>query len=211
MTKHYSKIIAAFRDKPPSLMRWGRATTPHGPMLVGMMEDGTVCRLTFAKGEGAGQVLKAWRRKWPQTVLVEDAHGAEQMARRIFSGKKSGAARTIRVRLDGTPFQRQVWKALLGIPAGRVASYGEIARRIKRPKAARAVGRALSANPVLVLVPCHRVIAANGSLGGYLCGQSIKKRLLKAENVSLFGYLRPARKPRFSASSAAKKRLALSL
>ena len=83
--------------------------------------------------------------------------------------------------LRGTPFQRAVWDALLEIPYGESRSYADVARAVGRPKAQRAVGSANSANPVSLIVPCHRVIAADGSLGGYGGGQELKARLLAME------------------------------
>ncbi|MCH8890354.1 MAG: methylated-DNA--[protein]-cysteine S-methyltransferase [Myxococcales bacterium] len=83
--------------------------------------------------------------------------------------------------LRGTPFQRAVWDALLEIPYGESCSYAEVARAVGRPKAQRAVGSANNANPVSLIVPCHRVIAADGSLGGYGGGQKLKARLLAME------------------------------
>jgi methylated-DNA-[protein]-cysteine S-methyltransferase len=85
----------------------------------------------------------------------------------------------------GTPFQRRVWQALTEIPYGQVVSYGEIARRIGMPKAARAVGQANGANPIPVVIPCHRVIAADGTIGGYSGGLDIKRQLLGIERVRL--------------------------
>ncbi len=81
----------------------------------------------------------------------------------------------------GTAFQRQVWQALREIPRGQTRSYGQIARQIGRPDASRAVGAACGANPVPLLVPCHRVVAANGKLGGFSGGAGWKPRLLHAE------------------------------
>jgi epoxyqueuosine reductase len=83
--------------------------------------------------------------------------------------------------LRGTPFQQEVWKALLAIPYGESRSYTDVAQAIGRPKALRAVGSANNANPVSLIVPCHRVIAADGSLGGYGGGQELKARLLAME------------------------------
>ncbi len=83
--------------------------------------------------------------------------------------------------LRGTPFQRAVWDALLEIPYGESRSYADVARAVGRPKAQRAVGSANNANPVSLIVPCHRVIAADGSLGGYGGGQELKARLLAME------------------------------
>ena len=85
----------------------------------------------------------------------------------------------------GTPFQQRVWNALRAIPYGQVISYGELARRIGRPGAARAVGQANGANPIPVVIPCHRVIAADGTIGGFSSGLRIKRRLLAHEHVGL--------------------------
>ena len=85
--------------------------------------------------------------------------------------------------LTGTAFQKQVWKALLKIPVGQTKSYGEIARAIGRPQAIRAVGGACGANPVPLLVPCHRVLAAGKKLGGFSGGLDWKRRLLVREGV----------------------------
>lgn len=84
----------------------------------------------------------------------------------------------------GTEFQRAVWQAMQKIPAGQTRSYGEIARLIGRPKAVRAVGGACGANPIPVLVPCHRVLAANGKIGGFSGGLDWKRLLLEREGVS---------------------------
>lgn len=84
----------------------------------------------------------------------------------------------------GTPFQLKVWKALRTIPYGTTISYAELARRVGNPRAMRAVGRANGANPIAVIVPCHRVIAADGTLGGFGGGLSRKQKLLKLEGSS---------------------------
>ena len=81
----------------------------------------------------------------------------------------------------GTPFQQKVWRALLTIPYGETRPYAWVARRIGKPRATRAVGAACGANPIGVIVPCHRVIASDGSLGGYTGGLTVKKRLLNLE------------------------------
>lgn len=81
----------------------------------------------------------------------------------------------------GTKFQTSVWKALLKIPFGETRSYGELAKMCGRPKAARAVGNALGANPIPIIIPCHRIIAGDGSLGGFSSGPALKRRLLSIE------------------------------
>jgi methylated-DNA-[protein]-cysteine S-methyltransferase len=85
--------------------------------------------------------------------------------------------------LDGTPFQREVWGELTRIPYGQTISYGELARRVGRPKGPRAVGQANGRNPIPIIVPCHRVVAGNG-LGGYGGGRPVKRALLAVEGVS---------------------------
>lgn len=94
---------------------------------------------------------------------------------------KKNAARII-VRPKGTAFQQRVWQALLTIPYGKTVSYGELARMVGC-KSAQAVGQAVGANPIALFIPCHRVIAANGQLGGYEYGIEIKKRLLELEQL----------------------------
>jgi O-6-methylguanine DNA methyltransferase len=86
---------------------------------------------------------------------------------------------------SGTPFQRHVWDELRRIPWGQTRSYGDIASAVGKPGAARAVGSANRANQIPILIPCHRVIKADGSLGGYASGTHIKKRLLELEQVRL--------------------------
>ena len=82
---------------------------------------------------------------------------------------------------QGTPFQQKVWQALQTIPYGQTRSYGEIAEQIGQPGASRAVGMACHANPILILIPCHRVVGKNGSLTGYAAGPDLKQRLLELE------------------------------
>jgi methylated-DNA-[protein]-cysteine S-methyltransferase len=84
---------------------------------------------------------------------------------------------------DGTPFQKSVWDALLKIPYGKTASYGQIAMQVNNPKGARAVGMACNKNPIWIAVPCHRVIGANGALTGYALGMGMKQQLLTLEGA----------------------------
>lgn len=86
---------------------------------------------------------------------------------------------------SATNFQKQVWKTLSKIPYGKVVSYQDIAKSIANPKACRAVGNANGRNPIPILIPCHRVIAADGTLGGYSCGLNRKKKLLALEGITL--------------------------
>jgi AraC family transcriptional regulator of adaptative response/methylated-DNA-[protein]-cysteine methyltransferase len=96
------------------------------------------------------------------------------------TGDRSDLAFDLR---GATPFQQSVWEACLAIPAGETRTYADLARSIRRPNAVRAVGTALGANPIPVLIPCHRVLRSDGSLGGYAFGLPIKERLLDREAV----------------------------
>lgn len=88
------------------------------------------------------------------------------------------------VHTAGTPFQQRVWQALQAVDCGTVVTYGELARRLGAPQGARAVARAVAANPLAVVVPCHRVVLATGGLGGYRWGQALKERLLARERAA---------------------------
>ena len=110
---------------------------------------------------------------------------AEKELREYFSGRRQKF--TVKLDLDGTEFQRTAWEAMRRIPFGSTISYGEQAKAIGKPKAFRAVGSANGRNPVPIIVPCHRVLASDGSLGGYSLGLSMKRRLLALEGVSVAG------------------------
>jgi methylated-DNA-[protein]-cysteine S-methyltransferase len=105
---------------------------------------------------------------------------AERQLGEYFAGDRTEFSVALEFR--GTTFQQEAWRGLLTIPYGQTVSYGEQARRIGRPKAVRAIGAANGANPIPVIVPCHRVIGADGSLTGYGGGMEIKKKLLILEN-----------------------------
>jgi methylated-DNA-[protein]-cysteine S-methyltransferase len=112
-------------------------------------------------------------------ILAQAAHQLEE----YFAGRRQAFDLPLGAR--GTEFQRNVWDQLWRIPYGKTRSYRDIAREIKNEKAVRAVGTANGANPLSIVVPCHRVIAADGTLGGYSGGLSIKTRLLKLEGYSI--------------------------
>jgi methylated-DNA-[protein]-cysteine S-methyltransferase len=93
----------------------------------------------------------------------------------------------VKLDLEGTEFQRKAWQAMRKIPFGETISYGDQARKVGKPTAYRAVGSANGKNPIPIIVPCHRVLASDGSLGGYSLGLSMKRRLLALEGVSVAG------------------------
>lgn len=130
----------------------------------------------------AGQAVKQSGRRRPPA-------GAKALAKQLRR-YAAGRGKKFTVPLDlscGTVFQQRVWRALLKIPYGETRTYAWVARQIGKPRAARAVGAACGANPIGVIVPCHRVIASDGSLGGYTGGLAIKKRLLRLERTRIAG------------------------
>lgn len=116
--------------------------------------------------------------KTPEGKILRQAC---QQLDEYFSGKRT--CFNVPLDLQGTPFQLKVWQALQKIPYGQTVSYANIAKQIGNPKAVRAVGGANSKNPVCIMVPCHRVIAADGSIGGYSGGLAMKHKLLEIEHV----------------------------
>lgn len=131
---------------------------------------------TVAGLRSAGKVsaeLSRWQRR------AQEALGAL-----LSSGAFRGPLPPLAPEPSGTDFQRAVWAALSGIRPGDVLTYGELARRLGRPGAARAVGQACGANPLPVFIPCHRVVAADGGLGGFSAGLDWKRRLLDAEAIA---------------------------
>lgn len=138
--------------------------------LVG--DENAVTAINFVK---AKSITKAP----PTAVLKKAARELEE----YFAGKRRRF--TFKMSPSGTDFQKKVWKALEQIPYGETRTYGEIARAIGKPKAARAVGMANNRNPLSIVVPCHRVIGSTGDLVGYGGGLSLKTKLLKLEGLTL--------------------------
>ncbi|RDC59552.1 putative bifunctional transcriptional activator/DNA repair enzyme AlkA [Alteripontixanthobacter maritimus] len=156
-------------------IRWGVADTTLGPMLVAATDKG-VCRLSF--GEGPEELA----RRFPNAELAEGGDAFTRLLSEVVGQvEEPGHARDIPLDIRGTAFQEAVWKALRQIPAGETRSYSQIAAEVGRPKAVRAAGSANGANHVAVLIPCHRVIAADGGMGGYAYGLDIKRALLERE------------------------------
>ena len=131
------------------------------------------------------QALDAVGERVKQAELsTESFSGLEQKLKGYYAGTKTAFIEKLDFS-NATPFQRQVWEAAKLIPCGETRSYGWIAQQIGKPKAARAVGSALGKNPFLVIVPCHRVIAGDGTLGGFGGGLPMKQKLLKLEKEGL--------------------------
>ena len=157
-----------------------RIGTPMGEMLLVTDADGAVRALEFHDFEE--RLLRLLRRHYG-AVTLEPGRAPEAVrgAVEAYFGGELGVFDRIEVKTGGTPFQRAVWKALREIPAGETRTYGQLAAAIGLPKAVRAVGLANGANPVGVIVPCHRVIGASGALTGYGGGVERKRWLLAHE------------------------------
>jgi methylated-DNA-[protein]-cysteine S-methyltransferase len=159
-------------------------TTPVGPMALYALDD-MLLGLTLDGDHGADHpVARHLARHLGafDTRRADDAAGAAARLRRYFAGELA-ALDEQRVRMIGTEFQREVWTALRGIAAGDTLSYAGLANALGRPRAVRAVAAANGANPVAVFVPCHRVIAADGTLWGYGGGLPMKQWLLRHERA----------------------------
>ncbi len=154
---------------------------PIGRLFVAASDAGLV-RVSFRQSEAS--FVAELRARLAADVVRSPARtaGIVHQLRAYFAGE----LRRFDMRLDlrhTTPFQRRVLLAAARVPAGQVVSYGEIARRIGRPRGSRAVGQALHHNPVPIVIPCHRVIAAGGRIGGYGGGLTIKRKLLRLEGA----------------------------
>ena len=159
-------------------IRWTHFDSPLGQMFIAATSKG-ICRLTFDDSEAS------LRRLFPQADIVEDAGGLKELVEGALAAIESPlAARELPIDVAGTAFQEAVWRELRKIPAGETRSYAQIAAAIGQPKAVRAVGTANGDNHVAVLIPCHRVIRSDGSLGGYAGGLDRKRKLLASEGHS---------------------------
>ncbi|WP_353229514.1 methylated-DNA--[protein]-cysteine S-methyltransferase [Novosphingobium sp.] len=158
-----------------AVIRWAVVPTTLGPMLVAATAKG-VCRLAFGEN---GADLAA---RFPHATLVAGDDAFAALLQRVIAAVETpGTGDHIPIDVRGTAFQEAVWRALRSIPPGETRSYAQIAAAVGHPQAVRAAGSANGANHVAVLIPCHRVIRSDGSLGGYAYGLDIKRELLARE------------------------------
>lgn len=177
-------------NKPPERLRLDRLATPIGEAVILTDENGYLRALDWADRESA---MARLLRLHYGSVVPEPGAAPERITcllRSYFDGEL-GALGSIEYRTAGTPFQRSVWDALAAIAPGETASYGRLAARLGCPKAVRAVGLANGANPISIVVPCHRVIGADGSLTGYGGGIARKRWLLRHEGATFRDRLAP--------------------
>ncbi len=165
--------------------------TPFGRALIASSPDG-VCFIGFPNSEHEG--LDALKRRFAHASLKHGQDARQKRALRLLL-EKTPVQKALPLHLIGTPFQAAVWNALLRVPRGALTTYGALARAIKRPTAVRAVGTAVGRNPIAVLIPCHRVLPANGSLGSYHWGPRLKAALLAREGITFAKTKKPGRVP----------------
>ena len=158
-------------------IHWAVVPTSLGDMLVAATTKG-VCRLSFAEGR------EALEERFPAAELIEGGDDFSALLKEVVAAVEAPVNGFDHIPIDvkGTAFQEAVWRELRKIPAGETRSYADIAAAVGKPKAVRAAGSANGANNVAVLIPCHRVVRSDGTLGGYAYGLPIKKELLKRES-----------------------------
>lgn len=154
--------------------------SPIGPILL--EADAEAVTRIWLPGTGPGALAGPLGVPGPEPLGGPAATAAAELGE-YFAGRRRGFS--VPFRLGGTPFQRAVWTALGSIPFGETVSYRELAEIVGRPSAFRAVGQANGANPIPIVLPCHRVIAADGGIGGYGGGVAMKRALLALEGVEL--------------------------
>lgn len=159
-----------------SRIKYAVMTSPLGDISIAASPRGVV-RLALPSQLAMRPFDSHWQRD--DAVAVD----TQRQLKEYFAGRRKQF--DVALDLEGTEFQQSVWQALQTVPWGKVCSYGELAKQIDRPKAVRALGAANGRNPVPIIVPCHRVIGANGKLTGYFGGESIKAFLLTLEGVDV--------------------------
>jgi len=173
------RLTTDARPAGADVLRVAFAASPVGLVLVARGAAGVAAVLL---GDDRDTLRRELQRRFPLGTLAAADAALDALAARI-AALADDPARDLGVPLDmrGTPFQREVWRALRAIPAGTTITYGELAARLGRPRSARAVGAACGANPLAILVPCHRAVARDGALTGYRWGVERKQALLERE------------------------------
>ncbi len=180
---HFVKLEAVtpgeYRSQGEGLtIQYGFNKTPFGEIFVAVTPRG-VCRIEFIGSIDVEVILADLSKDWPKSTFARNDKATSYVTKILFSKLKDGQSNPLFLHVAGTNFQIAVWRALLRIPQGKLASYSQIANALGHPKASRAVGNAVGSNPVAMLIPCHRVIQKSGALGRYRWGAT-KKELIQA-------------------------------
>jgi len=162
------------------VIRYAFATTSFGKIIVATTQKG-VCCILFGKSQGA--MVQDLQTRFSQADLERDSESLETLLAAVVNDIENPGSRcSFSLDIQGTVFQEKVWRALQEIQPGNTASYLDVARKIGKPKASRAVAGACAANPLAVVVPCHRVVRSTGEVSGYRWGVNRKKKLLVHES-----------------------------
>ena len=175
---NYPKNIKMiFKTLPNTTLEiiYGWFDSPYGPMLLSSTEKG-ICGLAFKSDLSKEETKLKLFNYWPNANFQHNDNLITKHASSILENKNS-----LSIHMIGTPFQTNVWKALLTIPIGNITTYSDVAYHLKNPNAVRAIANAIGKNPICWLIPCHRVIRKSGGLGGYRWGLNIKNNLLASE------------------------------
>jgi AraC family transcriptional regulator of adaptative response/methylated-DNA-[protein]-cysteine methyltransferase len=180
---HEAMPPGAFRAKGDGLeMVWGTAPSPFGTAVLTLTEYG-LSGIGFADEQtSVQQAFEDLANRWPNARFARNDAAVAPIAARVFDPTRWDPKQPVRVVLIGTDFEVKVWETLLTIPVGKATTYGEVAERIGKPSASRAVGAAVGKNPISFVVPCHRVVGSNGALTGYHWGVPRKRAILGWES-----------------------------
>lgn len=168
------------KDLQKLTIYYGIHSSPFGNCYVAINSANKkqLCGFGFIGEMNLQAVIEDFKHKFRGATLVENTVATRSIIKKIFS---SNPQQNIELLLAGTPFQLEVWQALMVIPAGKTTTYQAIAKSVQSPKAVRAVGTAIGKNPIGFLIPCHRVIRKTGELGGYRWGLPCKQSILEWE------------------------------
>jgi AraC family transcriptional regulator, regulatory protein of adaptative response / methylated-DNA-[protein]-cysteine methyltransferase len=158
-------------------IRYGIHETPFGTSLIATTTRG-ICNLYFLETTDEQTAAQRLRLAWKNAEIIRDEQATQSLRDLIFNSETLSQQKPLTLLVKGTNFQIQVWRALLKLPFGAIATYQTIAQMVDRPTAARAVGNAIGNNPIGYLIPCHRVIRESGELGGYGWGVERKTVML---------------------------------
>ena len=176
------KPVPKIEWKKKNIISYSFFSSKFGKIVVASMPQG-ICYVGLAISRESA--LQELRDRFSSGVFRRHKNKQHEHVKKLFAGKWEKGEKLV-LYLKGTVFQLKVWKALLQIPTGSLSTYSKIAMQTGYPKAQRAVGTAIGRNPILYIIPCHRVIAQNGKMGGFYWGIEKKIELLNAENA---GYL----------------------
>lgn len=163
-------------------LTFGIGDTPFGPGLAAWTPRG-LAHLAFLDAANEEFAVDDLRRRWPRATPTRDDAKAQTWLALALNPEELSERRDLAAWVQGSPFQIKVWRALIAIPAGQLVSYGDLARAIERPGAARAIGSAVAANPLAFLIPCHRVIRESGAIGDYRWRHGRKRTLIAWERA----------------------------